>query len=84
MNAISSAPGTEQRPPPAPVEPVPDTPETGPEPSPSPGEVLGLPADIYDDMPPLEGQEDSDEGGEIEIQGAICTVAPVPKGRGCR
>ena len=27
--------------------------------------VLGLPADIYDDMPHLEGQEDSDEGSEI-------------------
>ncbi len=67
MNAITSAPRTEQCPPPA---PVPDLLETGPEPSPSPGEVLGLPADIYDDMPRLEGQEDSDEGSEIKMQGA--------------
>ncbi len=44
-----------------------------------------LPA-LYEDMPPLEGQEDSDESGEgeAEAQGAVCTVAPVPKGRECR
>ncbi len=83
MNTISSTPGTEQCPPQAPMEPIPDTPEAVPEPSPSPGEVQGLPADIYDDMPPLKGQEDSDEGSEIEVQGAVCTVAPVPKGRRC-
>ncbi len=83
MNTISLAPRTEQCLPPAPVEPTPDTPEAVPEPSSSPGEALGLPADMYDDMPPLEGQEDSDEGSEIEVQGAVCTVAPVPKGRGC-
>ena len=84
MNPISSTPRTEQCPRQAPVEPIPDTPEAVPEPSPSPREVLGLPADMYDDMPPLEGQEDSDEGSEIKVQGAVCTVAPVPKGRGCR
>ncbi len=84
MNTISSASRIEQCSSPAPVEPVSDTPEMRPEPSPSPGEDLGLPADIYDDMPPLEGPEDSDEGSEIEVQGAVCTVAPVPKGRGCR
>ncbi len=84
MNAISSAPRTEQCPLPAPVEPTPDTLKTVPEPSPSPGEALGWPADMYDDMPPLEGPEDSDEGSEIEVQGAMCAVAPVPKGRGCR
>ncbi len=84
VNAISSAPRTEQCPPPTPVEPIPDTPEAAPEPSSPPGENLGLPADIYDDMPPLEGQEDSDKGSEIEVQGAVCTVAPVPKGRGYR
>ena len=84
MNGISSAPRTEQCPPPAPVEPIPDKPETVPEPSSPSGEILGLPADIYDDMPPLEGQEDSDKGSEIEVQGAVCTVAPVPKGRGYR
>ena len=72
MNGISSAPRTEQCPPPAPVEPIPDKPETVPEPSSPSGEILGLPADIYDDMPPLEGQEDSDEGSEIEVQGAVC------------
>ncbi len=53
MNTISSSSGTEQRSPPAPVEPAPDAPEMRPEPPQSPGEDLGLPADIYDDMPPL-------------------------------
>ena len=84
MNTVSSASRTEQCSPPAPVKPVPDTPEMRPEPSPSPREDLGLPADIYDDMPPLEGPEDSDEGSEIEVQGTVCAVAPVQKGRGCR
>ncbi len=45
------------------------------EPSPPPEETLGSPASIYEDMPRLEGQE-------VETQGAACTVAPVPKGRG--
>ncbi len=84
MNAISSAPRTEQCPPRTPVEPIPDMPEAAPEPSSPPGEDLGLHADIYDDMSPLEGQEDSDEGSKIEVQGAVCAVAPVPKGRGYR
>ena len=84
MNTISSASRTEQCSPPASVEPVPGTQEMRPEPSPSPGENLGLPADMYDDMPPLEGPEDSDEGSEIEVQGTVCAVAPVQKGRGCR
>ncbi len=84
MNTISSTLRTEQCPPRAPLEPTPGTPEAVTEPSPLPGEVLGLPADVYDDMPPLDGQEDSDEGCEIEVQGAVCAVAPVPKGRGCR
>ncbi len=75
MNAVSSASRTEQCSPPAPVEPAPDTPEMRPEPSPSPGEDLGLPTDIYDDMPPLEGPEDSDESSEIEVQGTVCAVA---------
>ncbi len=46
----------------------------------------GLPATMYEDMPPLEGQEDSEEGDEdeVETQGAVCTVAPEPKGRGRR
>ncbi len=60
-----------------------DTPERGPEPSPSPREDLKWPADIYDDIPPLEGPEDSDEGSEIEVQGTVCAVAPVQKGKGC-
>ncbi len=84
MNTNSSASGTEQRSLPAPVEPVPDVPEMGPEPSPSPREDPEWPADIYDDIPPLDGPEDSDEGSEIEVQGTVCAVAPVRKGRGCR
>ena len=84
MNTISSASGTEQCSPPAPVEPAPDVPEMRPESPQSPGEDLGWPADIYDDMPPLEGPEDSNEGSEIEVQGTVCAVAPVQKGRGCR
>ena len=84
MNTNSSASRTEQRSLPAPEEPVPDVPETGPEPSPSPREDPEWAADIYDDIPPLEGPEDSDEGSEIEVQGTVCAVAPVQKGRGCR
>ena len=84
MNTNSSASRTEQCSPPAPMEPVPDAPETEPEPSLSPREDPEWPADIYDDIPPLDGPEDSDEGSEIEVQGTVCAVAPVRKGRGCR
>ncbi len=84
MNTTSSTPGAEWCPTQASVEPTPDTLGTVTEPSPSRGEVPGLPAAMYDDMPPLEGQEDSDESSEVEAQGAVCTIAPVPNGRGYR
>ncbi len=61
-----------------------EAPEAVTEPLPSRGEVPGLLAAMYDDMPPLEGREDSDENSDVEAQGAVCTVAPVPKGRGYR
>ncbi len=86
MNTTLSTPGTERCPTQTSLEPPPDTPGAVTEPSPPPREVSGFPADMYEDMPPLEGQEYSDEGGkgEVETQGAICIVAPVPKGRGRR
>ncbi len=83
VNTTSLASGMEQCSPSAPVEPAPDAPEMRPEPPQSPGEDLGWLADIYDDMPPLEEPEDSDEGSEIEVQGTVCAVALVQKGRGC-
>ena len=84
MKTTSSTIGAEWCPTQASLEPTPDTPGAVTEPSPSLGEVPGLLATLYDDMPPVEGQEDSDEGGEVEAQGAVCTLAPVPKGRGGR
>ena len=85
MNTPLLTPGTEWCPIQASVGPPPEgAPEAVMEPSSPPGEVSGLPAAIYGDMPPLEEQEDSDEDGEgeVEVQGSVCTVAPVPKGRG--
>ncbi len=86
MNNPLSTPRTEWCPTQALVGPPSDAPEAVMEPSPPPREVSGLRAAIYEDMPPLEGQEDSDEDGEgeVEVQGAVCTLAPVPKGRGRR
>ena len=84
MNANQSTPGEEQCPPSAPEEPVPNTPEMGPESPPSPGGDQKWPADMYADMPPLEGVEESDEGSELEIQGTVCAVAPIQKRKGCR
>ncbi len=84
MNTTPSTPGAEGCPPQASLESAPDTPEAVTEPLPSCGEVPGLLAAMYDDMPPLEGREDSDENSDVEAQGAVCTVAPVPKGRGYR
>ncbi len=84
MTTTSSAPGEEQGSPSAPVESTPDAPEMGPESPQSPGEDPEWPADEYADIPPLEGVEESDEGSEIEIQGTVCAVAPVQKGKGCR
>ncbi len=84
MDAASSTPGTEQCRPPAPREPTSHTQENVAEPAPSPGKAPKVPASIYDEMPPLEGSEDSDEEGESEVQGTVCTVNPVPKGRGRR
>ncbi len=60
VNTTSLASETEQCSPSAPVEPAPDAPEMRPEPPQSPGEDLGMPGDIYDDMPPLEGPEGAD------------------------
>ncbi len=82
MNTTSSTPGAEWCPTQASVEPTQDTPGAVTKSSPSRGEVPGLPAAMYDDMPPLEGREDSDKSSEVEAQGAVWTVAPVPKGRG--
>ncbi len=84
VNTTPSVSGTEQCSPSAPVEHASDAPEMRPEPSQSPGEDPEWPAKMYDDIPPLEGLEDPDEGSEIEVQGAVCAVAPVQKGRGCR
>ncbi len=86
MNATLSNPVAELCPPEASLEPPPDASGAIREPSPPLEETLCSPASIYEDMPPLEGPEDSDERGkeEIETQGAVCTVAPVPKGRGHR
>ncbi len=84
MKTNSMTPGEEQGSPPAPVEPAPDAPEMRPESPQSPGEDPEWPADIYDDMPPLGGIEESDEGSEIEVQGTVCAVTPVQKGKGCR
>ncbi len=83
VNTTSSASGTEQCSSSTRVEPASDAPGVRPEPPRSPGEDPEWPADMYDDMPPLEGPEDSDEGSEIEVQGTVCTVAPVRKGKGC-
>ncbi len=84
VTANSLTPGGEQRPPSASEEPAPDTPEIRPESPQSPGEDQDWPADPYADMPPLEGVEESDEGSEIEIQGTVCAVAPIQKGKGHR
>ncbi len=86
MNTTLSTPSTEWCPTQAPLESPLDTPEPVMEPSSPPGEASGLPAAGYEDMPPLEGQEDSNESGEgeVEAQGAVCTVASVPKGKGRR
>ncbi len=84
VNAPSSASGTEQHPSSTPVEPAADAPGMRPEPPQSPGEDLEWPAEMYDDMPPLEGVEDSDENSEVDIQGTVCAVAPIQKGKGYR
>ncbi len=84
VNTTPSASGTEQCTPSAPVEPISDAPEVRPEPPQSPKEDTEWPADMYDDMPPLEEIEESDEGSEIEVHGAVCAVAPVQKGKGGR
>ncbi len=86
MNTTLPTPGTEWCPTQASLQLPPDSPEAVMEPSPPPEEVPGLPAAMYEEMLPLEGHEDSDEGGEdeVETQGAVCTVVPVPKGRGRR
>ena len=82
--ANSLTPGGEQRPPSASEEPTPDTPEIRPESPQSPGGDQDWPDDPYADMPPLEGVEESDGGSEIEIQGTVCAVAPIQKGKGYR
>ena len=64
VNTTSLAPGEEQGSPSTPVEPAPDAPEMRPESPQSPGEDPEWPADIYADMPPLEGIEESDEGSD--------------------
>ncbi len=84
VNTLSSASGTEQCSSSTPVEPASNTPGIRPEPPQSPGEDPEWMADMYDDMPPLEGPEDSDEGSEIEVQGTVCAVTPVQKVKGCR
>ncbi len=86
MNTTLPTPGTEWCPAQASLEPPPDAPEAVMEPSSPSNEVPCLPASMYEDMPPLEGHKDSDERGEEEneTQGAVCTIAPVPKGRGRR
>ncbi len=68
------------------LEPPADAAEATLEPSPPLEETPDLPPSLYEDMPPLEGPEDSDEmeEEEIEIQGAVCMVTPIPKGRGHR
>ncbi len=84
MNATLPTPVTELCPSQASLEPPSDAPGATLEPSPPFKETLGTPASLYEDMPPLEGPEDSDERGEedVETKGAACIVAPVPKGRG--
>ncbi len=84
VNTPSSASGREQCPSSTPVEPAPDGPGMRPEPPQSPGEDPEWPAEMYDDMPPLEGVENSDENSEVDIQGTVCPVAPIRKGKGCR
>ncbi len=81
INANSSTPGEEQCPPSAPEEPVPDTPEIRPESPQSPGGDQGWPADMYADMPPLEGVEKSDEGSEIEPRVQYAPWPQFKKGR---
>ncbi len=83
VNATSLASGTEQCSPSAPVEPAPDAPEMRSEPPQSPREDPEWTADMYDDIPPLDGTEDSDENSEVEVHGTVCTVAPIRKGKGC-
>ncbi len=84
MTANSLTPGGEQQPPSAFEEPAPDTPEIRPESPQSPGGDQDWPADPYADMPPLGGVQESDEGSEIEIQGTVCAVTPIQKGKGYR
>ncbi len=84
MTPASSVPKEEQDSPSAPVESAPDAPEMRPESPQSPGKDPEWPVDEYADMPPLEGIEESDEGSEIEVQGTVCAMAPVQKGKGCR
>ncbi len=83
VNTPSSASGTEQRPSSTPVEPAPNVPGMRSEPPQSPGEDPEWPAEMYDDIPPLEGVEDSDENSEVDIHGTVCAVAPIQKGKGC-
>ncbi len=84
VNTLSSASGAEQCPSSTPIEPAPDAPGMRPEPPQSPGEDPEWLADMYDDIPLLEGVEDSDEDSEVEIQGTVCALAPIQKGKGCR
>ncbi len=83
MNAAWPTSVTELCPSQAALGPPPDVSGTTLEPLPPLEETPGSPASLYEDMSPLEGPEDSDEReeGEVETQGAVCTVAPVPKGR---
>ena len=84
MNTLSSASGTEQCSSSTPVEPASDVPGMSEGPPQSPGEDPEWMANMCDDIPPLEGPEDSSEGSEVELQGTVCAVAPVQKGKGCR
>ncbi len=86
MNTSLLTPSTERGPTQPSGEPPLSTPEDVRKPSPPPEEAPEYPDDVYADMPPLEGQEGSEgeDEGEIESLGAVCTVAPVPKGRGCQ
>ncbi len=84
VKAITSGPGTESGPSSTPVEPILDAPEGRPETPQPPREDPEWPDDMYADMPPLEGREEFDEGSEIEVQGTVCAVAPIQKGKGCR